>query len=127
MKKYQPYIKETFLLFISLILLSVPQGFGQADLSVENKSASALLTPETPRLSEDIKLYPVPVKSELTLENISSVTLVEVFDVTGKKHISESCSMQEQLKLTVSQLPRGVYFIRFVTPKGAVMKRFIKE
>jgi hypothetical protein len=45
----------------------------------------------------------------------------------GKKHISQACNKQEQLIIPVSQLPRGVYFIRFVTPGTTVMKRFIKE
>jgi hypothetical protein len=78
-------------------------------------------------LTEKIKFYPVPVKTDLNLENISSVTLIEIFDVMGKKHISQRCNKQEQLSIQVSQLPRGVYFIRFVTPGTTLMKRFIKE
>jgi hypothetical protein len=77
--------------------------------------------------TEKIKFYPVPVKTDLNLENISSVTVIEIFDIMGKKHISEACNKQEQMTIPVSHLPRGVYFIRFVTPGTTVMKRFIKE
>ena len=74
-----------------------------------------------------IRIYPVPTRSDIFAENIGDVTLIEIFDVTGNKQISEAVNGQDQIRIPVGQLVRGIYFIRLTTPKGNVMKRFIKE
>ena len=78
-------------------------------------------------LSEKIKIYPVPAKSELIIDNIDGVTMIEILDVTGNKRINEVCGNHSQLIIEVSQLKKGFYFIRFISPRVTVMKRFIKE
>ena len=75
----------------------------------------------------NIRIYPVPAHSDIFAENITDVTLIEIFDVTGNKHISEAVNGQDQIRIPVSHLARGVYFIRLTTEKGNVMKRFIKD
>jgi len=121
------YRKLPFIVVISLLFL-VPATFGQKSYTgIHSGEKVAIPDSLNLTLAEKIKFYPVPVKTDLNLENISSVTVIEIFDVMGKKHISQACNKQEQLSIPVSQLPRGVYFIRFVTPATAVMKRFIKE
>jgi hypothetical protein len=42
-------------------------------------------------LSEKIKIYPVPAKSELIIDNIEGVTMIEILDVTGNKRMNEVC------------------------------------
>jgi hypothetical protein len=78
-------------------------------------------------LSQKIKIYPVPAKSELIIDNIEGVTMIEILDVTGNKRINEVCENHSQLIVEVSQLKKGFYFIRFISPRVTVMKRFIKE
>lgn len=121
------YRNLPFIAIISLLFL-MPATFGQKSYA-GSLSGEKVAVPDSlnRNLAERIKFYPVPVKTDLNLENISTVTLIEIFDVMGKKHISQACNKQEQLIIPVSQLPRGVYFIRFVTPGTTVMKRFIKE
>ena len=118
------------LAFIAVVTLSffMPAAFGQKAYS-EIPAGDKITSPDSlsQNPADKIKFYPVPAKTELNLENISSVTVVEIFDVMGKKHISVACKKQDQLTIQISQLPRGVYFIRFVTPGSTVMKRFIKE
>ena len=74
-----------------------------------------------------VRLYPVPAHADIFAENLSDVTMIEIFDITGNKHITETCSGQDHIRIPVSQLSRGVYFIRFITPQGTFMKRFIKD
>jgi hypothetical protein len=81
----------------------------------------------TVSFTQKIKLYPVPVISDLFIDNIINVTRIEIFDVMGNKHISETCDNQDHLRISVSQLPRGIYFIRFITPGSSAIKRFTKE
>lgn len=78
-------------------------------------------------LAERIKIYPIPVKSELIADNIDGVTMIEIFDVTGNKCINEVCDNHNQVIIEVSQLRKGIYFIRFISPRVTIMKRFIKE
>lgn len=127
MNRFILYNKLSFFVVIGLWFL-MPATFGQKSyrepLQADKVSVSDSLNRN---LTQKIKFYPVPAKSDLNLENISSVTVIEIFDVMGKKHISQACNKQEQVSIPVSHLPRGVYFIRFVTPGTTVMKRFIKD
>lgn len=127
MNRSLSYRKLLFIAAIGVWFL-MPVTYGQKSYS-ETFSGDKVTVPDTlnRNLTEKIKFYPVPVKTDLNIENISSVTVIEIFDIMGKKHISEACNKQEQLSIHVSHLPRGVYFIRFVTPGTTVMKRFIKE
>jgi len=77
--------------------------------------------------TDKFRIYPVPAHTEITASGIENVTLIEIFDVTGNKLKTEICEGYQEKKITVSSLSRGIYFIRLTTPKGAVMKRFIKE
>jgi hypothetical protein len=78
-------------------------------------------------LSGRLKLYPVPARTEIYAEGIEDVTLIEIFDVTGNKHISEICDSEHVKEIPVGHLSRGVYFMRLTTPRGSVMKKFVKE
>ncbi|MCJ7821359.1 MAG: DUF5017 domain-containing protein, partial [Bacteroidales bacterium] len=78
-------------------------------------------------LAGKIRIYPVPARSDIYAENISDVTLIEIFDITGNKQITEAVNGQDQVRIPVSHLTRGVYFIRLKTDHGTIMKRFIKE
>ncbi len=78
-------------------------------------------------LTGSYRIYPVPARSEITAAGIEDVTRIEIFDVTGNKLISEICEGMNQKDISVSHLAHGIYFIRFTTHGGAVMKRFVKE
>ncbi|MCI0523550.1 MAG: T9SS type A sorting domain-containing protein, partial [Bacteroidales bacterium] len=78
-------------------------------------------------LSGRLKLYPIPARTEIYAEGIDDVTLIEIFDVTGNKHISEICDSEHVKEIPVGHLARGVYFMRLTTPGGSVMKKFVKE
>lgn len=73
------------------------------------------------------KVYPVPAHGDLTVSGTDDVTLLEIYDVTGKKVVSESCNGESVKPMNISHLARGLYFLRLTTPRGAVMKRFVKE
>ena len=53
--------------------------------------------------------------------------MIEIFDVTGNKCLNEVCNSHSQMIIEVSQLRKGIYFIRFISPGATIMKRFIKE
>ena len=119
--------KIPFIFIIVMALLPATYSFGQtrSKLITDNKFSGT--DSLTLKLAENIKLYPVPAKTELIAENISGVTMIEIFDVTGNKHMTEVCDKQDQITITVNQLNRGIYFIRFTAPRVTLMKRFVKE
>jgi len=103
---------------------SVPSEVGISSSMTEKGSP---LRQDKNLLTENCRVYPVPALNDLTVSGIENVSLLEVFDVTGKRIISEKCDGIEIKTLNISHLARGIYFIRLTTPLGAVMKRFVKE
>ena len=126
MKRLLPL--SNFVILITAAILATNVASGQTPLPEVSKDAGTV-TPDSITLSvaQKIKLYPVPVISDLFIDNIVNVTRIEIFDVMGNKHISETCDNQDHLRIPVSQLPRGIYFIRFITPGSTSIKRFTKE
>ena len=126
MKRLLPL--SNLVILITAAILATNVASGQTPLPEVSKDAGTV-TPDSITLSvaQKIKLYPVPVISDLFIDNIVNVTRIEIFDVMGNKHISETCDNQDHLRIPVSQLPRGIYFIRFITPGSTSIKRFTKE
>ncbi|MFZ0471860.1 MAG: T9SS type A sorting domain-containing protein [Bacteroidales bacterium] len=126
MKRLLPL--SNLVILITAAILATGVASGQTPLPELSKDGGTV-TPDSITLSvaQKIKLYPVPVISDLFIDNIVNVTRIEIFDVMGNKHISETCDNQDHLRIPVSQLPRGIYFIRFITPGSTSIKRFTKE
>lgn len=78
-------------------------------------------------LAGKLKLYPVPAQDEIFARNIEDVTMIEIFDVTGNKRLTEKCEGENEVRIDISRLARGIYFAKFTTTEGTVMKRFVKE
>jgi hypothetical protein len=117
-----------FVILITAIIFTTGVASGQTPLTEISKDVKTVNSDSvTVSFAQKIKLYPVPVISDLYIDNIVNVTRIEIFDVMGNKHISETCDNQDHLSIPVSQLPRGIYFIRFFTPGSTAIKRFTKE
>lgn len=74
--------------------------------------------------SNDLKIYPNPVRDILNVESTAEIKSYQVFDLAGKLVLNSSTSTQ---KINVSQLSSGVYVLVMETEKGRVMERFIKK
>jgi hypothetical protein len=119
---------SNLVILITAAILSAGVASGQTPVAEISKDSNTVSQDSvTLNFAQKIKLYPVPVISDLFIDNIVNVTRIEIFDVMGNKHISETCDNQDHLSIPVSQLPRGIYFIRFITPSSSAIKRFTKE
>ncbi len=78
-------------------------------------------------LGHNLRIYPIPAYEELTIEGLSGVTMIEIFDVTGVKLSAMHCEGESMVKIPVSQLARGIYFIRLSSADETMMRRFVKE
>lgn len=126
MKKHLPGIVLSSITFC-LLIISLSSVSGQTGASQPAQGKSAVSDSVAHNLAERIKIYPIPVKSELIADNIDGVTMIEIYDVTGNKCLNEVCDNHNQVIIEVSQLRKGIYFVRFISPRATIMKRFIKE
>lgn len=110
-----------------LLILSLSSAAGQTGDGQPAQARPPITDSVAHNLAERIKVYPNPVKSELIADHIEGVTMIEIFDVTGNKCLNEVCDNHNQMTIEVSTLKKGIYFIRFISPRATIMKRFIKE
>lgn len=85
------------------------------------------------QLSEhDVRVYPNPVRDELTIEFRSTVDLAAIvlFDNQGKqlmRKMTDTMVPGQWTKVNTADLPNGLYHLVFVTQSGTFSKKVIKE
>lgn len=74
------------------------------------------------RAQDKLSIYPNPVNSTLTVEATKAVTRIDIYDMLGKKILSD-----KRHELDVSSLPSGIYVLEAIT-EGTVLRRaFVKR
>ena len=116
---------------------SVPTGSFDAIVLVGQFNAQMQVTPRSSadilvitgveeQLEKNISLFPVPASSELRARNIMNVKTIEILDVSGRIMRSLNINSESEIIIPINELKKGLYFIRFTTDKGSVVRRFIK-
>ncbi len=80
-------------------------------------------------LSNQIKMYPNPVKNQISFSLDQKVEYVQITDVLGKvieSSMTDKANGQHTFELN-NQMPGGVYFISIKTSQGLINSKFIKE
>ncbi|MCW3085141.1 MAG: hypothetical protein JWP12_2507 [Bacteroidetes bacterium] len=98
-----------------------------ADASFSN-TAAALFTGIVENSFSDLVISPNPATSELsfsTENNHYSSINFEIYDITGRKLISNLYENTSSAKIDVSNLANGYYVVRFITDKGATQRNII--
>ena len=72
----------------------------------------------------DFFVYPVPVKGIITIENEMPDSYVTVFSIEGKAIIRKTLS-EKVSRIDLSNLSKGIYFIRLENSKTAKIKKVI--
>lgn len=67
-------------------------------------------------------LYPNPSKGILNIENID-LDIIQLYNTAGKK-IRE---LHPQTQIDLSDISKGIYFIKLVSPKGVLVKKIILD
>jgi hypothetical protein len=73
-----------------------------------------------------LKLYPEPVKTNLTLEYAGTIRTLELFDFQGRmlKQVSVD---SESYNFDMSAYRGGIYMIRITTPERSFIRKVVKE
>ena len=73
------------------------------------------------------RIYPNPVNDRLYVEAGTEINEVVVYDVYGRRQVTEAPSHQGNLTIDVEDLKAGIYFVKIYTEKGNIVKRIIKD
>jgi parallel beta-helix repeat protein len=80
---------------------------------------------ELNNLNNEIKIFPNPVSNEITIvcSNLK-INEINIFDITGKliKKMNQFTNT-----INVTDLSNGTFFIKLITDKGTITKKFVKN
>jgi hypothetical protein len=77
----------------------------------------------------NITLYPNPVDAIFTIVNSSTTTIenVELFDVNSRLIKRVKCNNTSQINIDATDLSTGIYLVKIISDKSAVIKKIIKN
>ncbi|MCK5855944.1 MAG: PKD domain-containing protein [Bacteroidales bacterium] len=102
-----------------------------ASFVVDGKNIVAGISTK-PRLLSKVTIFPNPVKNDLYIQSNTDHSIdleIEIFDIQGRVIISKKnyiCT-HEQKRINVSNLTKGLYFIRLQSHDSQLIKKFIKN
>jgi subtilisin family serine protease len=103
---------------------TITMGYG-----IPNFAQAAGLVSIKEKSDTHIIIHPNPTTGELIIDNGQwTIENVEIFDLMGKT--LNNCQLSTvncQLKIDISHLPSGVYFIRIQTDKETVTRKVVKQ
>ncbi len=74
--------------------------------------------------THELHVFPNPFHDLLTIENISTETQIEIFDLSGKKVFDQSVSGSRNIDLR--NLSSGNYFLRTTNASGIAIQKLVK-
>lgn len=86
------------------------------------------VTVEESKLTQQIQVYPVPSKDEvtITLPQLTQKTQVVVTDLTGKTYYTGFASGSVH-KLHINKYPAGIYVVQLINGNQKIIKRIVKK
>ncbi len=105
------------------------------DVSVENHQATWLdikLSQQPADIAMDelpsISVYPNPASQYLYVDGLEGYHFLEIMDASGRIVLTTTHNKEKAfLQLDVSQLEKGLYFLRFPSQENRVIRGFIKK
>jgi hypothetical protein len=92
-----------------------------------NNVADGALTNSVDVLSDlPLKIHPNPANNYVVLEHIKGDATVELYDVLGKKVLSQKTT-GSTATVDVSDLPKGIYVFKVLVDNGLQTGKFVKE
>ncbi len=76
--------------------------------------------------TSDITLHPNPATASATISGLQPGMLLTLLDLNGRQ-LQEFRIQDSELKIDVSSLPAGTYFLRLSSPSATVVRRLVKR
>ena len=73
-----------------------------------------------------VSIYPNPAKNNLNIETPEANSSVTIYNLNGQQIISKKQN-NNNFSINISTLPEGNYIIKINTPRGTIVKKFIKN
>jgi|GEM_PF-3615536 len=108
-----------FLFFVFAMLQSY------ATMPPEVYHQAVAIPSDQPKKYPELSVFPNPAKDIIVISNIVNhgVKEIEIFDLVGeKKKITFTSGLRDTIKVDLSNLRNGVYFIRFYDKKGKAIE-----
>jgi hypothetical protein len=77
-------------------------------------------------LDESVSVYPNPARGSITIKAVSNISAADVYDLSGRL-VQAKLSSGNEVKMDVSALGAGVYFVKVSTQKGTATQKMILE
>lgn len=74
-----------------------------------------------------IKIYPNPVRNTLNISNLQQLQHIDIQSITGFIVWSEKFHGEEEVSISVSGFPDGIYFIKIISSDKLTIQKFIKN
>jgi hypothetical protein len=73
---------------------------------------------------QNISVFPNPTKNEIFIKSENTIEKVEIYTLTGAL-LKQGNNFNE--KISVSELPQGIYLLKVYTDKGVAISKIVKE
>lgn len=113
---------------VSPLNMTCIAGFFDATIQVYSQTKSEFELITAIERTSDLKteIYPVPATEMLKVRNLKDIKDYEILDATGRTISKSKVATDNELNIPVSELKNGIYFVRFNTSSGIVVKKFVK-
>jgi hypothetical protein len=108
-----------------LIISGLPVGAGVVYVDNVYYSTNAFSIPE-PELRSYFRIFPNPAINTLEAESDSKIENISIYDLTGQKLINLQPS-KNRIRIDVSRLKSGIYFLSATVNGLTSVKRFVKK
>ncbi len=86
------------------------------------------LSTNTPSLNVELSVYPNPTKNWVTLDAAKLITLVELYDIHGRKQTITLDNSGVNLRLSTSHLTHGMYLLKIQIENNVIVtKKLVKS
>ena len=125
-----PYSAPQYLLFNVAILPNITAGFTESTMEIDYvriyQESTASVSKNDNLL--EVTLFPNPVNNELNIHFSSDLNAIKgtIYTITGQK-IQEFYQKSKSKKIDVSNLTKGIYFLRLASEKGTSLHKIIKN
>jgi hypothetical protein len=75
-------------------------------------------------LENSLSVYPNPTSNQLSIDTELEINEITIIDITGKLI---KTTKQNTSTINVADLSNGIYFIKIITDKGTLTKKFVKQ